>query len=185
LYLGVAMVIPVPAVEFRPFEKEIIKLWKEGVADLPWKWGTTATSPKGRFIQGFLKEKGQAYIKEMWQGWADFCDRAEKVDAHFKKGDYATMRVYVWLLKKLGLIRLVKRVASVRKGFFERSIYAMNPKKISDPAWTRPLQTLYPSADWRVMPKERKREVRRRTKARRREKRALERVRKPPPKWAL
>jgi len=185
LYLGVAMVIPVPVVEFKPYEKEIIKLWKEGVADLPWKWGTTAASPKGRFIKGYLLEKGSAYVKEVWESWSDFVDRAETIDVHFKRGDYATMRTYLWLLKRLGLIRLVRKVPSIRKGYFERNVYAVNPRKVDDPAWLRPLQSLYPSADWTVMPKERKHEVRRRTKARRREKRARERVRKPPPKWAL
>jgi len=179
------MAVPVPVVTFKPYEKEIVKLWKEGVADLPWKWGVAATSPKSRFIRGFLEEKGQAYVKELWEAWSDFCERAEVVGAHFKRGDYATMRVYIWLLKKLGLVRLVKRVPSVRKGYFERNMYALNPRKVDDPAWLRPFQSLYPSADWTIMPKEKKREVRRRTKARRREKRARERAKKPLPKWML
>ena len=167
------MAIPVPEVTFKDYEEEIIRLWKEGLADLPWKWGVAAASPKGRFIKGYLIEKGQAYVKEVWEAWADFCARAEKIDVHFKKGDYANMRVFFWLLKRLDLIRLVRRVPSVRKGYFERNVYAVNPRKVDDPAWFRPLQVLYPNTDWTKMPSAKKHEVRRRTKARKKAKKHI------------
>jgi hypothetical protein len=162
------MAIPIPEVTFKPYEEEIIKLWKEGLPDLPWKWGVAAASPKSRFIRGFLLEKGQACPKETWEAWSDFCDRAGKIDVHFKRGDYATMRHSFWLLKRLGLITLVRRVPSVRKGYWERNMYTVNPRKINDPAWLRPLQILYPNADWTKMPSTKKHEVRRRMKARKR-----------------
>jgi hypothetical protein len=42
-----------------------------------------------------------------------------------------------------------------------------------DPAWFRPLQMLYPNADWTKMPSTKKHEVRRRMKARKMAKKRL------------
>jgi len=63
-------------------------------------------------------------------------------------------------------------------GYFERNVCALNPGKVDDPAWNRPLQSLYSTADRkRALPSHKKREVRKRMKAKMRMKELVERAR--------
>jgi len=69
----------------------------------------------------------------------------------------------MWILKKLGLIKLVRRERAVRG--FRKSFYAITPGMGNSPVWRRPEQTMYPSVDWTVKPIEVRRALRARYRA--------------------
>lgn len=154
--------------ELKPYEREIIELWRVGPPGEPWKWSYSAVSPKSAWIKGFLAEKGEAYVKEMFTAWLQFVEKAKEYGVKIKAGNYQTMKQHVWLLNKLGLVIPVRREPSKRKGYFKRTYYSLNPAKVDDPAWNRPLQTLYPRSDWSKIPDERKTEIRQKMRQKRR-----------------
>lgn len=160
--------IPQPKQELKPFEREIIRLWLEGKPEQPWTWSHSAVSPKAHWIRGYLQEKGEAFVKELFEGYRDFCQKARKYGVKIKPSTYQQMKESVWLLKRLGLIIVSRKEKSVRKGHFKRTYYRLNPEFIDSPDWEHPRQALYPSSDWRRIPPERKAEIRQKMKEKRR-----------------
>ena len=164
--------IPRPELpELKPFEQEIIQLWLEGKPEQPWTWSYSAVSPKSEWIRGYLLEKGEAYVKELFEGYRDFCEKARKYGVKIKPSSYQQMKETVWLLKRLGLILQSRKEPSKRRGYFKRTYYRVNPDMIDSPDWKHPLQALYPKSDWSKISARKKVEIRRKMREKRRKKR--------------
>ena len=129
-----------------PFEVEIAERFSVG--------GKFTASPKGEWIRGYLLTFGRGYSYEMWKEYRQFASYLG-----IKPGTYENFRFYMWVLKRLGLIRLVRR-GRARKGV-DRRIYAIVPEMMDSPMWRRPLQAMYPSTDWTIKSPEEKSVLRR------------------------
>lgn len=121
--------------ELRPFERDIIARFMVG--------GKWAASPKGEWIRGHLLDVGEDYPYRMWKLYARFCSHLG-----IRPGTYQNFKTYIYLLKRLGLIRPARRERTGRG--FPRTYYAIVPGAENRPEWTRPLQVLYPKTDWTV-----------------------------------
>jgi len=139
----------------RPFEAEIIEIFRVH--------GTRA-SPKGWWIRDHLMDVGKDYVYSMWKRYVRFCEAAKRVaTVTIHPGPYRSFRTYVYLLRRLGLLTLVEEVKG--PGIYSRRYYAITPGR-EEPFedWLRPYQTIYPSADWKLMTREEKRIRRRKAK---------------------
>jgi len=103
---------------------------------------------------------GMDYVYHMFRRWRDFCDSAAMLGVRIKAGSYQAFRTYFHLLSQLGLVRRVGTAPSVRGR--ARVLYELVPERVDDPAWARPFQEKYVSADWTVKTPEEKRALRRR-----------------------
>jgi len=122
---------------------------------------------KGLWIKGYLEYWGTSYVYGMYKAWKAFCKLAETYDIKIKPGTYQSFRTYFHLLKKLGLVTEAHLRRPGERGT-ERVYYELVRERIDDPAWTRPFQELYPSADWTRLSKIEKKELREKYKSLRR-----------------
>lgn len=122
-----------------PFEIEIKERFSRG--------GKFTASPKGEWIRGYLLTFKEGYAYEMWKEYKQFA-----AFLAINPGSYTSFKTYMWILKKLGLIKLVRR-ESVTRGF-KKSIYAITHGMENSPWWKCPMQVAYPSIDWKIKPPE-------------------------------
>jgi Cdc6-like AAA superfamily ATPase len=87
------------------------------------------------FIKSYLKEKGEAYVQEIWNAYRKHCLRNG-----YRPPSRQSFGNYVWMLKKLGLIEFVREEKGL-KGTV-RCYYKLNPSKIKDEAWNDPVKAL-------------------------------------------
>ena len=104
-------------------------------------WGA---SPKGEWIRCYLMERGPASIYDMWKAYQRFASILG-----IRPGTYNNFKTYIWILKRLGLVRVVRRAPGSRGGF-RKAYYAIVPGMEFSPLWRRPVQTLYPKTDWSI-----------------------------------
>ena len=121
------------AVELRPFEEEIAADFRQ--------FGKAA-SPKGRWIQGYLLTYGRGNPYSMWKAYQQFA-----ATLGINPGTYNSFKTYLWILKKLGLVRVVTRVRG--KGF-GKTYYAIRRGMENSPLWRHPMQAAYPKTDWKI-----------------------------------
>jgi len=94
----------------------------------------------GLWIRGHLSEVGRDYAYGMWKRYLEFVREAREMGAQMDEIDYRQFRIYLWFLKKLGLIRVVrrKRTRDQKKGA-PRAFIELVKEKIDDPAWFNPI----------------------------------------------
>jgi rRNA processing protein Gar1 len=140
--------------ELRKFESEIIVLFR---------FSGKSASPKGRWILNHLKDLEEraarreislldyAYPYKMYKDWYEFCLIANSYGAKINPGTYQNFRIYIHLLKKMGLIRRIF-TAPGKKGRV-KSIYTLVKPltKEMEEKFLHPYQELYPitSYKWR------------------------------------
>lgn len=128
-----------------PFEVAIAERFSRG--------GKSAASPKGEWVRGYLLTFREGYSYGMWKEYIQFA-----AYLGINPGTYVSFKTYIWILKKLRLIRLVRKERTT-KGF-EKSIYAITPGMENSPLWSAPMQEKYPSTSWKRLPTEIKRILR-------------------------
>jgi len=105
-------------------------------------WALPWIHPTGLFIRDYLKEHKVAYVYEMWNALREARLAAGLVDAEGRTRvcTYDNfMRNYIYLLKKLGLIELVRKAPSKRAGAeLPRYYYRIVPGRENDPRWAHP-----------------------------------------------
>jgi len=116
--------------ELWAFEVPIIERFSMG--------GKAAASPKGEWIRGYLLAFREGYSYEMWKKYVYFASTLR-----VSPGTYTNFKTYTWILKNLGLIRLVRRERVVRG--YRKGIYAITPGMENSPLWRSPMQARYPS----------------------------------------
>lgn len=97
-------------------------------------------SVKAYWIRETLDDKLQSPY-DLYKGYKEFAEIAQ--DRHgqnIQPGSYDAMRRYVWILKKLGLIEVVRQEESKRGGF-DKNIYGIS--KYSSMKWDNPQESLY------------------------------------------
>jgi hypothetical protein len=95
--------------------------------------------PTGIFIRDYLLKHKQGYVQEIWRSL-----KAERDERGIVCGSYPSFRAnYIYVLKKLGLIRPVKR-ERVHPKMFPRTYYSIVPGREDDPAWRHPQIALDP-----------------------------------------
>ena len=87
------------------------------------------------FIREYLKNKGEAYIHEMWKAFRSYC-----IENGYTPPTRQSFGNYVYLLRRLGLIRLVRKARGDRST--ERHYYSLNLDKVDDEAWRDPMKFL-------------------------------------------
>jgi len=129
-------------VALRPFEEEIIANFK--TFD-PTIGGGKSRPRKGVWIKQHLLDVGEDYIYAMWKRWEVFILQAHERKAEIESGTYTAFRVYIFLLKKYGLITPTKRErAKTTSRLFFRQYYRVNIRLLEDPRWLNPYAE-YPS----------------------------------------
>jgi hypothetical protein len=89
-------------------------------------------------------ERGQASVYDMWKAYQRFASILG-----VRPGTYTNFKTYVWILKQLGLVRVVRRAPGSRGGF-HKAYYAITPGMEFSPLWRRPVQALYRKTDWTI-----------------------------------
>ena len=65
----------------------------------------------------------------------------------YLKPSYGNMRILFYVLRRLGLIRKVGAEKSSRKGYYDKTLYAVVKARIRSEAWFNPYEARYrPSA---------------------------------------
>lgn len=94
----------------------------------------------GEFIREYLLEHGRAYVYEMWNAYRK---KLEEMGVYW--GSYDNFRRYIYMLKKLNLIRPVGTETALNPKLHERVYYELVPENVNMiEAWTRPQIILYP-----------------------------------------
>lgn len=94
-------------VELRPFEREIVERFTTFGKMMDPVRGVKGW--KGVWIRGHLRDKRSDNVYGMWSSWEVFVDKAESLGAAIKPGTYQNFCVYVYTLRRLGLIREVRK----------------------------------------------------------------------------
>ncbi len=122
----------------RPFEQRIIADFKSFSVQ---QGGGKSRPRKGVWIKGHLSEVGENYVYAMWQEWRRFAITARFQQANLELGTYGSFRVYVYLLRKYGLVVPGKRErAKTTARQFQRQYYQLNRRKLTDPRWLNPFK---------------------------------------------
>lgn len=94
----------------------------------------------GEWVKNHLNEVGEDYVLNMFN----------QMKQHFKNlkpgkvysvGNYQTFRTYIWMLKELKLITIVREEGSDKP--HPKRYYALNQDKINESAWNNPRDALY------------------------------------------
>ena len=94
-----------------------------------------------QFIKQYLTDHNEAYIWEMWTALKKrFSPSPETKYKNYQLGSYDSFRRFIWVLKKLRLIELVRK----EEGRFGKSYYALVGGQIKSEAWNNPVGWLYP-----------------------------------------
>jgi len=106
---------------------------------LPWIY------PTGLFIRDYLLKHKTAYPQEIWKAL-----KAARKSVSEELGESTSRyenfwRNYIYVLKKLGLIEPVRRVANPKQPmWFPRTYYRIVPGRENDPRWVHPQIALDP-----------------------------------------
>jgi len=89
----------------------------------------------GMFIRNYLLEHGEAYINELLGAYNMYL-----ASMGYKPIKYSTMRKYVWILRKLGLVKVtrIQPPTEEMKQLQPRIYIAIVEGKEDDPAWYNP-----------------------------------------------
>jgi len=117
-------------------------------AEIPRGWAIPYIYPTGLFIRDYLKEHKAAYVYEIWDALRKARLSAGVVDAEGRPRvcTYDNfMRNYIYTLKKIGLIELVKKEPSKKAGTkLPRWYYRIVPGRENDTRWNHPQTALDP-----------------------------------------
>jgi len=90
--------------------------------------------PTGIFIRDYLIVHRRGYSQQIWRAL-----KAERAKAGIYYGTYQSFRVnYIYVLKKLGLIRPVRKEKAKNPKWFDRTYYEIVPGREKDPRWAHP-----------------------------------------------
>jgi hypothetical protein len=96
--------------------------------------------PTGVFIRDYLLKYKTAYPQQIWRAL-----REERKKYGIYYGSYQSFRVnYIYVLKKLGLIRPVRREKAENPKWFDRIYYEITPGREMDPRWAHPQTAFNP-----------------------------------------
>lgn len=116
--------------ELNEYEKDILSEYMQDRLD----------SVKAYWIRETLDDEPESPY-DLYKGYKEFAEIArDRHGQNIKPGTYDTMRRYVWMLKKLGLIEVVRKEESKRGGF-DKNIYSVT--KYSSMHWDNPQEALY------------------------------------------
>lgn len=113
----------------RDFEREIVR----EIRTHPRRLGAGGRSKprKGVWIRGHLRDVGRDYVYRMYKLWKAFLEDA---GLNIRAGNYQQFRTYIYVLKRLGLVRRMGRSPS------PKSYYSLNPDKLNSPFWENPFR---------------------------------------------
>lgn len=95
--------------------------------------------PTGLFIRDYLVKHREGYPQQMWRAL-----KSARTEREIICGTYQSFRMnYIYVLKKLGLIRPVRR-ERIHPKWFPRTYYSIVPGKEDDPRWAHPQIALDP-----------------------------------------
>jgi hypothetical protein len=95
-------------------------------------------------VRDYLLKVGKASIYETWKAVLKQLEGTK-----YLKPSYGNMRILFYILRRLGLIRKVGAEKSARKGYYDKTLYAVVKVRVKDLAWTNPYEFLYKPSDFR------------------------------------
>jgi len=115
----------------RRFEEEILLLYLTAGRRTP---------RTGWWVRGHLLDVGTDYQWRMWKRYLSFLDEARERGAKIEDISYRQFRIYLWFLKKLGLITVVerRRDPDQQKGA-DRAYITITPDTEDHPGWINPI----------------------------------------------
>lgn len=128
------------------YQRQVIYLsrplddFEENIASRFWKGGYRLASPKAEWIKFYLLKYGKGYPYDMWKKWREFASMIG-----VRAGSYIAFVRYMFILKRLGLIKEVEEEPTHRG--FPRKYYVLVEEMIDSEIWRRPVATLYPSSE--------------------------------------
>lgn len=103
-------------------------------------WVFPWTYPTGLFIREYLLKHGRAYPQEIWRAL-----KRARSELGLHTCSYENFwRNYIYVLKKLGLIRPVRSIGSLNPAWFSRVLYEIVPGMENHEAWAHPQIALDP-----------------------------------------
>jgi hypothetical protein len=114
--------------ELEEWEREIIARFRTG--------GFIGASPKAEWVRGYLREHGRGYPYGMWRRWLVFAGAAG-----CRRGTYTSFVRFLWILKRLGLVREAGGEETGRG--FPRTYYELVPGMEESELWSNPVKALY------------------------------------------
>jgi DNA-binding PadR family transcriptional regulator len=79
--------------------------------------------------------------KSVYDLWKDILRKLENTP--YAKPSYGSLRIMVYCLKKLGLIRKVSTMPSSRNGFYRKHLYSLVKARVKAVEWYSPIEALY------------------------------------------
>lgn len=120
-------------------------------------WSLPYIYPTGLFIRDYLLKHKTAYPQEIWRAL-----KKKRSELKIYTCTYESFwRNYIYVLRKLGLIRRVRKVKPTKAEWFPKTLYMITPGMENDPRWSHPQIALDPR---RGMPKYRRMYKTRKTK---------------------
>jgi hypothetical protein len=102
-------------------------------------WGRYRTST---LVRDHLLTQGRDSVYGTWKAVLKQLEGTK-----YLKPSYGNIRILFYILRKLGLIRRVGVEKSSRKGYYDKTLYAVVRRKAKAEEWLNPYEALYkPSA---------------------------------------
>jgi hypothetical protein len=91
-----------------------------------------------------LLSKGKDSIYGTWKAVLEQLEGTK-----YLKPSYGNIRILFYILRKLGLIRRVGVEKSSRKGYYDKTLYAVVKARIRSEAWLNPYEAYYRPLNFR------------------------------------
>jgi hypothetical protein len=98
-------------------------------------WGKIRTS---LLVRDYLLKVGKASIYETWKAVLKQLEGTK-----YLKPSYGNMRTFFYILRRLGLIRRVGVEKSSKRGYYDKTLYAIVRAKANHSSWLNPYEALY------------------------------------------
>jgi len=79
--------------------------------------------------------------KSVYDLWKDILKKLEGTP--YAKPSYGSLRIMVYCLKRLGLVKVVGTQPSSRRGYYPRHLYAIVKARAESEAWLSPYEAYY------------------------------------------
>jgi DNA-binding PadR family transcriptional regulator len=85
--------------------------------------------------------------KSAYQVWKEIQARLEGTS--YRPPSYTNVRTLFYILRRLGLIRLVGTEKSSKRGFFDKRLYTVVKERLEALEWHNPTEALYRPGDFK------------------------------------
>lgn len=118
-----------------------------------------AKSRLGWWIRGHLQDVGEDYPYHMWERWINFCSIAHSMKVHIPKNNYTQFAIYMRLLEKNKLIKVVREEPCPQKRVTTK-YYSVVRENLDSDLWSNPRKASSHHKKWSELSEEKKEQYR-------------------------